>query len=66
MSQPQKLQLLMDQAWRLAVARAKDEYDICPIDDEYLNSDQQVINDLQTEIFLELGGNLDEYCEKCC
>jgi len=62
-----KLQDLMDQAWDLAVERAADKYDIYPNkDDEYTNSDLQVVNDIQSEIFEELGGDLDEYWEKCC
>ena len=59
------LQKLMDKAWSLAVKRAADEYDIYPNnDDDYSNSDHQVVNDLQTEIFEELGGDLDKYQEE--
>ena len=62
-----KLQDLMDQAWHLAVERAADKYDIYPNkDDEYTNSDHQVVNAIQSDIFEELGGDLDEYWEKCC
>lgn len=62
-----KLQDLMDQAWDLAVERAADKYDIYPNkDDEYTNSDHQVVNAIQSDIFEELGGDLDEYWEKCC
>lgn len=68
---PEELQELMDRAWELAVERAADEYDIhCddvdPADAEYSNSDHQVVNDLQSDIFEELGGDLEEYSEKCC
>jgi hypothetical protein len=56
----------MDQAWDLAVERAADQYDIFPnADDDYTNSDHQVVNSIQSEIFEELGGDLDEYREKC-
>lgn len=64
---PKRLQRLMDKAWHLAVERAREEYDIYPNDDdEYSNSDHQVVNDIQSDIFIELGGDLDEYSEKCC
>ena len=56
----------MDRAWQLAVEKAADEYDIHPNDDDdYSNSDHQVVNDIQSKIFQELGGDLDEYSEKC-
>ena len=62
-----KLQDLMDQAWHLAVERAADKYNIYPNqDDDYTNSDHQVVNAIQSDIFEELGGDLDEYWEKCC
>jgi hypothetical protein len=60
------LQDLMDQAWELACKQAKDEYDIyADKDGDYSNSDHQVVNDLQTRIFEELGGDLDEYEQQC-
>jgi len=66
-----ELQELMDQAWDMAVERAADLYDIKPAfvdptDDHYCNSHHQFVNDLQSEIFRELGGDLEEYWEKCC
>ena len=58
------LQKLMDEAWDLAVEKAADLYDIHPnADGDYSNSDHQVVNDLQSKIFEELGGDLDEYQE---
>jgi len=64
---PAKLQELMDKAWDMAVERAADEYGITPAPDgDYSNSDHQVVNDLQSDIFRELGGDLEEYSEKCC
>ena len=66
---PAKLQELMDQAWDMAVQRAADLYDIKPAPDgDYSNGDHdhQFVNDLQSEIFRELGGDLEEYWEKCC
>ena len=61
-----KLQDLMDQAWHLAVERAADKYDIYPNqDDEYTNSDHQVVSGIQLDIFEELGGDIEEYETKC-
>jgi hypothetical protein len=60
------LQDLMDQAWDLACEQAQDKYDIHPNrNGDYSNSDNQVVNDLQTRIFEELGGDLDEYEKQC-
>ena len=61
-----KLQDLMDQAWHLAVERAADKYDIYPNqDDDYTNSDHQVVSGIQLDIFEELGGDIEEYETKC-
>ena len=61
-----KLQDLMDQAWHLAVERAADKYDIYPNqDDNYTNSDYQVVSGIQLDIFEELGGDIEEYETKC-
>ena len=55
----------MDEAWDLAVERAREEYNIQPnADGDYSNSDHQVVNALQSEIFEELGGDLDKYEEE--
>lgn len=63
---PKRLQQLMDRAWDLAQQRAQEEYGIeRNDDDEYSNSDHQVVNAIQTRIFEELGGDLEEYSEKC-
>ena len=66
-----ELQELMDQAWDMAVERAADLYDIKPAfidptDDDYSNSDHQFVNDLQSEIFRELGGDLEQYWQAFC
>jgi hypothetical protein len=54
-----KLQTLMDQAWDLAVADF--DYD----QDDLTNSQQQDLNARQDLYFEQLGGDLDEYREKC-
>jgi len=54
-----KLQSLMDRAWQLAVADF--DYD----EDNLTNSQQQTLNARQDHYFEELGGDLDEYREKC-
>jgi hypothetical protein len=54
-----KLQTLMDQAWNLAVADFN--YD----QDDLTNSQQQDLNARQDRYFQQLGGDLDEYREKC-
>jgi hypothetical protein len=54
-----KLQTLMDQAWDLAVADF--DYD----QDDLTNSQQQDLNARQDRYFEQLGGDLDEYREKC-
>ena len=66
-----ELQELMDQAWDMAVERAADLYDIKPAfidptDGDYCRSDHQVVHNLQSEIFRELGGDLEEYWEAFC
>jgi hypothetical protein len=62
----EEAQELMDKAWDLAVKKAKSEYNIYPDKDgDYSNSDHQVINDIQSEIYEELGGDLEEYYELC-
>lgn len=54
-----KLQDLMDQAWVLACdqMRVKDADSLTP-------SEFRSLNDLQTEIFRLLGGDIDEYYEE--
>ena len=53
------LQDLMDQAWVLACDQmsVKDADVLTP-------SEFQSLNDLQTEIFEQLGGNIDQYYEE--
>jgi len=61
----EQLQDLMDKAWDLAVERAQSEHNILPdADGDYSNSDHQVVNAIQSEIFEELGGDLDAYYEE--
>ncbi len=57
---PTKLQSLMDRAWRLAV----DDFDYDQ--DNLLSYQQQDLNARQDHYFEQLGGDLDEYREKCC
>jgi len=60
----EEAQELMDKAWELAVKKAQSKYNINPDKDgDYSNSDYQVVNDIQSEIYEELGGDLDEYYE---
>ncbi len=54
-----KLQLLMDQAWDMAAADF--DYD----QDNLACYQQQDINARQDHYFEQLGGDLDEYREKC-
>ena len=56
---PNKLQFLMDQAWRLAVADF--DYD----EDNLASYQQQDLNARQDHYFEKLGGDLDEYRDKC-
>ena len=55
-----KLQSLMDRAWKLAVADF--DYD----EDNLASYQQQDLNARQDHYFEQLGGDLDEYQEKCC
>lgn len=57
---PTKLQSLMDRAWRLAV----DDFDYDQ--DNLLSYQQQDLTARQDHYFEQLGGDLDEYREKCC
>jgi hypothetical protein len=50
----------MDRAWRLAV----DDFDYDQ--DNLLSYQQQDLNARQDHYFEQLGGDLDEYREKCC
>ena len=50
------LQDLMDRAWAEACA----EMDVADAD-HLMPADFQSLNDLQTEIFIRLGGDLDQY-----
>ena len=54
-----KLQSLMDRAWQLAVEDF--DYD----EDNLSSSQQQDLNARQDHYFEQLGGDLDEYREKC-
>ncbi len=57
-------QELMDKAWNMAVERAQSENHILPdADGDYSDSDHQVVISIQSEIYEELGGDLDEYYE---
>ncbi len=51
-----ELQDLMDQAWAEACAEMNVEDA-----DELMPADFQSLNDLQTKIFISLGGDLDRY-----